>query len=249
MVAWKKIEVRYETQNVPPPFSFEIKADLSKNEVLAIDFQLKYTDRAGLEEDEILDEGFSGDDDIEWKGELPAVWMDSFDALLNNTSWTKKINSHSQSKVTVIIDGVRQGHPLQADKWEYWTQELQQACMEAGKMEKPLEIDYVKGAKKIAFKASFVNREAFLEDNSGSLPVSKLLDWTKLRILLKHIYLAEYTPEESVKQPDTKGDPFLHLGGGQWYNLEKANLYLLKKKDWLEKLDTLLSGPPSGPSA
>ena len=249
MVNWQRIEIRYETQNVPPPFSFEIKALLAKNATLDVEFQLKYTDRDDLEEDEILDEGFSGDDDIEWKGSLPGVWINSLNALLNNSSWTKKINPHSQSKLTVFLDGIGQGHPSQADKWEYWMQELQQACMEAGKIEQPLEIDYVKGSKKMVVKASFVSREASLQDYSASLPDTKTLEWNNLRKLLKHIYLAEFMPEESVKKPDDKGDPFLHLGGGQWYNLEKANLYLLKKNDWLEKLDTLLSGQLSDPSA
>ncbi len=248
MSNWKTIEVTYETQNLPAPFSFEIKAVLQREKDLKVEFHLKYTDRDELDEEEILDEGFTGDDNIEWQGNLPDVWTASADALLEKTTWTKKVSPISQSNITVFIDKVSQGHPANADKWEYWLQELQQAGMEADNIEKPLEIDYQKGNTKIAIKASFVNRTASIQDFTEAA-VEKPLEWSLLRKFLKHIYQAEFIPGEAVKQPDAGGDPFLNLGGGQWYNLQKANLHLPKKKDWLEKLTGLMLEQVNGPSA
>lgn len=249
MSNWQKIQIKYETQNIPAPFSFEIKAALIKNSSLDVNFLLRYTDREGLDEEEILDEGFSGDDDIEWKGILPQPWLNSLDSLLEKTTWTQKVSPLSQSNITVYVDGSSKGHPSNADKWEYWIQELQQACLEAGKMEKPLEIDFVKGSKKISIKASFTTREASLHDFSTGAADKRDLEWSQLRKLLKHIYQADFNPEEAAKQATSSGERFLNLGGGQWYNLEKASLHVPKKRDWLEKLDNLLNGQFSDPSA
>lgn len=243
------LSVHYITQNIPAPYSFTIEADLKNADALEVTFKLTYTDRDELEEGEIIGEGFSGNDDIAWSGQLPKAWQQSLEDLLNKTTWSKKINKLSRCKIKVTSPEGGVQYPANNDNWEYWLQELQQACIETAKIEKPLEMDWVRGERKLSLKGSFEKREASIENRSTALVVSKNIPWHRLGKVLKHIYIAEYYPEDAHTTYDTKGDAFLNIGGGQWFNLSKTNLHLDKKQDWIDKLEAAFNDLLTGPSA
>ncbi|WP_339816094.1 hypothetical protein [uncultured Imperialibacter sp.] len=243
------ISIDYFTQNIPAPYSFHIHAELAPADSVAVSFTLTYTDREALEEDEILNEGFTGDDDINWSGSLPGVWNESLEELIKKTTWSGKADKLSRCKIKVTLPGDEAKYPANTGSWEYWLQELQQACIEAAKVEKPLEMDFVKGERKLSLKGSFEKREAFIEERLGGLVVNKKIPWEKLGKVLKQIYIAEYYPEDVQPNYNTKGDTFLNIGGGQWFNLSKANLHISKKKEWLTKLEAAFEDLITGPSA
>ncbi len=218
-------------------------------EELEIGFHLIYTDRDQLEEEEILNEGFSGEDDINWQGKLPLVWRQSLDDLIEKSNWSAKVNKLNRCSVKVNLEGEAARYPANFDAWEYWLQELEQACIETAKIEQPLEMDFVKGERKLSLKASFEKREAFIENRLGLAAIKKDIPWYKLGKVLKQIYIAEYYPEDVVTNYDSKGDTFLNIGGGQWFNLSKTNLHISKKKEWLDKLEASFEDLINGPSA
>lgn len=245
------MKIEYKTQHIPAPYAFEIETTLEKSDGLQVDFNLIYTGRDELDEEEILDEGFSGDDNFHWKGQLPQAWAESLDELIRKTTWTKKQDKHAHCQVFFADETGKNQRPADLESWEYWLQELQQACVESGGFEKTLEVDFVKGTKKLSLKGSFKTRMASIADYSGKIgnTSEKPIPWKMIKKVLKHVYIAEYYPEDALKSHDASGDVFLHLGGGQWYNLNKANLHLDKKEAWLSQLENIFEDLLTGPSA
>jgi len=43
-----------------------------------------------LTDEEIFNEGFSTEDNVNWHGELPKVWVDEIRKKLKSTNWKKK---------------------------------------------------------------------------------------------------------------------------------------------------------------
>jgi len=243
----RRIVIHYSTRDIPAPYAFGIKAVLDIGQDMSVKFDLEYTGREELDEDDILDEGFSGKDDIHWAGTLPAVWIASLDDLLSKTTWASKPNRRAHCSVKVQADASVAKIPSQPETWEYWLQELQQACMEAAKLEKSLEIRWVKGSREISLNASFTERQASAELNSPEDKKQQKVPWQSLRKILKHVYIAEFSPEEAISNYDNKGDIFLNPGSGQWFNITKGNLFLEKKPEWLSKLETLFNELVTGP--
>jgi len=244
----QQVIIQYKTKEVPAPYAFSIKAELTPGQAISVKFNLTYTDREELDEDEIADEGFTGNDDISWEGTLPQVWGTSLEEVISKSSWTAKVSKRTLCVVKVRIGDSAEQMPSQPDIWEYWLQELQQACMEAAKIERSLEMDWVKGNRKISLKASFVSRQAFVELRTEDGDKTKTIQWASLRKLLKHIYIAEYLPEFVLTNYNDQSDTFLNPGGGQWFNLTKANLHLDKKTEWIVKLETMINELVNDPS-
>lgn len=245
----QRVTIQYTTKEIPAPYSFSIKAEMTPGEEISVKFNLTYTDREELDEDEIADEGFSGNDDISWEGVLPPVWGASLEELISKTSWGAKASKRAHCIVKVRVGNSAEQIPSQSDMWEYWLQELQQASMEAAKIERSLEMDWVQGDRKISLKASFVKRQALVELRTAEGDKTKAIQWASLRKLLKHIYIAEYLPEYILTNYDNLGDTFLNPGGGQWFNLNKANLHLDKKSEWVTKLETMVNELVNDPSS
>lgn len=245
----QRVTIHYTTKDIPAPYSFAIRAELTPGQEISVKFNLTYTDREELDEDEIADEGFTGNDDISWEGTLPQIWGASLEELISKSSWAAKANKKAHCIVKIRIGDSAEQIPAQPDMWEYWLQELQQACMEAAKIERGLEMDWVQGRRKISLKASFVARQASTELRTVEGTKEKNIQWTSLRKLLKHIYIAEYLPEYVLTNYDDQGDTFLNPGGGQWFNLNKANLHLDKKTEWINKLETMINELVNDPSS
>ena len=69
--------LKYQTaENIPAPFAHAIEINGSLDQELELSFELTYLDREDLTEDEILEEGFTTNDNFTWKGTLPKVWVD-----------------------------------------------------------------------------------------------------------------------------------------------------------------------------
>ena len=129
-----RIEIEYDSGVMPPPYShiFKLKIGFGKN-FLDTQLDLVYTDREEITEDEILNEGFSVDDDFHFQGEIPKVWEKPLRDLYAKSKWSNKkldeeggiklLAKDSQGQIVRTI-------PLNQEEWQFLSQDYIQAIYE-----------------------------------------------------------------------------------------------------------------------
>ena len=227
------LEISFITPDAPPPYSYGYRLLANvKEDGIDIDFVLTYTDRDQVDEEEVLAEGFTLNDDFSFKGSLPASWKGNLLSRLKHTSWT----TGGQEKYFLYFKLFGQemkkpieGYPSDFETWDYFLQEMVQGIFEAGKKERPLEVVYKeitkdRGTQTIVLFGSFLRREATLtmvgENHQESAKAE--LPWKSLRKTLKAIYLPDYDLDLAQPQEPKKPGKYLNPGDGLWYELGKA---------------------------
>ena len=198
------IELTFQTVDLPPPFANAISIKFRReNTDLWIDFNQEYLNREAISEEEIIEEGFSTNDDLAWKGSLNHSWQRDFDNLLTRTSVSAKAQE-SGNTLFLTSEG-KQGFIDNAEAWEYFIQEVIQAIYErSGKEYEFLMIIRTKDTLH-EIKGSFAQRLFTVNEAEK--------DWTSfhtLLILLEKIELAEnpkntgksHTPSISFNKKD-----------------------------------------------
>ena len=71
---------------------------------LGLDYSIEYYDRDDITEIEILEEGFTPNDDYSWKGTLPPIWNQVVLDKLLKTNWTNKSKPELNSLETLEIE-------------------------------------------------------------------------------------------------------------------------------------------------
>lgn len=252
-----RLEIRFQTLFAPPPYSHEylLRLDLSaapqSDAAPLASFQIIYTDREQLTEEEILDEGFSLEDDFAWKGLLPKVWKAAtLDCLKKTKSLFEKPIPHAQHLLELLVDqgpgGQMQGIPDNAEDWEYFVQEMIQAIYEISKKELPLEIHYVEQDKNskqsIHIQACFSQRSLQVAQEKDGRKTEKNIKWEQLRPLLQAVYLPDYDPEKAKASLPHKAGKYINQGDGLWYELGVSVTNPSKKADAVGKLEKMLKG-------
>lgn len=246
------LEVNFITPDAPPPYSYGYRLTANiKEDGIDIDFVLSYTDRDEVDEEEILAEGFTLNDDFSFKGVLPASWKASLLSRLEHASWITGSQENSFLFFRIVSQETKkplEGYPSDFETWEYFLQEMVQAIFEAGKKERPLEVVYKditkdRGTQTIFLSGSFLQREAKLtvaaENGQESRTVE--LPWKNLRKMLKAIYLPDYDPDLAQAQEPKKAGRYLNPGDGLWYELGKAITNPNKEIDSLGILESEFS--------
>lgn len=187
-----KIELSYQTQELPPPYafaaSFEIALDLDRENV-EIAFQLVYLDREDLSEEELSDQGFTGDDDFSWQGYLGKKWIPILSSLKSLEYLTEP---REDSYLHVVIDGVEKGFPAVAQ--EEVIQELIQGVFESAKRETPLKIQIAdKHLNLTALTWEFGPRRFLIGQQEHN--------WEKSRSLMQLCYSLEFDEDSVFDKP------------------------------------------------
>ena len=88
----KSVKFYYDTIILPPPFChrYEIECSIKPNSV-EVKLELEYYNRDTIDEDDIFNEGFSLEDDHQWKGELNKGWKAVILSKFSKATWRKKI--------------------------------------------------------------------------------------------------------------------------------------------------------------
>ena len=215
------MHLQFQTSDlVPAPYAHAIEIQLSPvNEGLEVEFELTYLDREGLELDDILEEGFSENDDLKWSGTLNADWWAYVDELTSSMELVKKKELRSGEDFWQIEIGNRKGYPVESHLTTILIQELQQAAFEAAEREAPLNIKIERLSKEgnvsHIFNASFHSR-VYSESKNG-----KKIDhhWNDLNDLLQDVFSGEFRPEQASKRAPNKSGLFLNIGDDLWYEL------------------------------
>ncbi|WP_128543559.1 hypothetical protein [Larkinella soli] len=234
----KSLEIRYQSaQSVPPPYSnfYTMIGRTDPSGGLAVAFSITYTDRDEIDEDEIIGEGFTGDDDYAWTGTLPGAWQRPLEDLIGKTRLRpfdedRLGTNDDYFQVTIEMEGkaVETGSPARQEDWIYLAQELIQAVYEASGKEKPFEMTYLekRGSQRSETRltAWFSKREAQLQVRQGERNQSDTLSWAELRSLMEIVYAVDYDPDSALPGPPKQDGQFLNLGTEEWFDLSAQAL-------------------------
>ncbi|MBC3784589.1 hypothetical protein [Spirosoma utsteinense] len=232
-MSFTRLQIRYQTaRSLPAPYAYfyTLAVNPAGNEV-QLDLAITYPDRDDIDDDELIAEGFTRDDDFSWSGRLPAVWHEAFAAVAGKTR-LQPIDEENLKEdddfweITLVSKGVDQtGKPGNADDWQYLIQELIQATYEADKRERPFELTYLdidsrRPGRAITLTASFANRSVAVRDERNT-DGARMLPWSTLQRVMSTVYSVDFDPETTLdRRPKTTGQ-WLNLGTEEWYDISK----------------------------
>ena len=230
MDALQNLQIRFQSAaEMPPPYThfYTLTVRPLPDRQLEVAFSITYTDRDELDADEIIAEGFTADDDFDWKGKLPAVGHPALESLVSKTRLQplradRLPNDRDFFELTIGAENDKGGQPANQPDWQYLTQELIQAIYEAAGRERPFELTFVdiqRGTTaETQLTASFVKRE--VQGKSGQR--SKNLPWAELQPLMSEVYGVQYLYEEALPKLPKRDGQFLNLGEELWFELGRA---------------------------
>ncbi|HAH38306.1 MAG TPA: hypothetical protein DEQ87_20175 [Algoriphagus sp.] len=215
----------YDSGITPPPYAhvFHMTLDWSGKELQA-QLQLHYTDREELSEEEILDEGFTLNDDYQYDGPIDQVWVKSLQELISTSRWTGKSLDEGGIRIGLTESGKVKDYktPANQEEWQLMAQDLIQAIYETTKKEAPLQVHYriVNSEKTVDCSVSvhFSNRKVIFEQNGKS----RTINWEYAIQLMKLVFTPDYHYDMAKESPGTKRGHYIDCGDGYWHELGKG---------------------------
>lgn len=253
----RSIQVYFDAGHlVPPPYyyTYRLQVNFAEEDTPA-SYAIRYLQREELTEDEILDEGFTLDDDWEWKGKLPGNWRNALLEQIKKQSWPTKAEKLAEGdaglQISLLGEGDKvlfDGKPADIASWEYFLQELIQATYEIAQKEAPFELVYREIKKgneiyEIRLKASFAERSMQAQELEDGQEVNNIQpDWKLLKNLMKTIYIPDYDYENAREQEPKKRGQYIFTGEGLWFKFGDSLTEPDKKSNSLERLENSLKG-------
>ena len=214
----RDLSISFLTQQVPPPFAHGYTLSIyQQGKVWEIKFQLEYLQRESLEEEEILEEGFSGNDDFEWTGKLPEVWVQVLDKWLKASAFGAEQPKEACNHLFVeYTNNGKSGFPMNFQEWEYVLEELIQAIYEMANKERPFMLQLVnaKQGLDITLHARFATRSFTRKGGEHPLP------WEYLKVVLGHIENLDI-----IEIPKTKP-----AQKGYWLTFDREQYFEIKSE-------------------
>ena len=217
--------LEYDSGLVPPPYShvFRLALDWKKGN-LEVQLDLHYTEREELSEEEILDEGFTLNDDYRYQGPLDQVWIQPIQELYSGSKWTSK--DIEDGGISLIPQGQGKDEgvkiPSNQEEWQLMAQDLIQAIYETVKKEAPLQIHFRKVDSEKTLDCSltvhFSHRQVIF-DQGGK---TRNLNWEYAIQLMKLIFTPDYHYELAKEAPGNKRGTYIDCGDGYWHELGKG---------------------------
>lgn len=239
---------------VPPPYhyAYSLQLNLSADDTPA-SYSTQYLHREELSEDEILDEGFTLNDDWEWKGNLPQNWRNALLQQIKKQSWPTRPEKRSEGDAGLQIRLMGEddkvlfdGKPADNASWEYFLQELIQAIYEVSGKEATYELVYREIKKgnetyEIRLKASFAERSMQAKELQDGREVNTIQpEWKLLKSLMKTIYVPDYDYENAREQEPRKRGKYIFTGEGLWFKFGESLTEPDKRSNSLERLEESL---------
>lgn len=231
-----EVVFKYDTIILPPPYChrYEIKCGFQKAD-LDLELDLEYYDRDTIEEDEILSEGFSMNDNFKWGGTLANVWKEAARRKISRANWRKQVvvPKYPQAQLRCVVKTKngqsRELYPDNVKYWEAFLQEIIQGIFETSKLEAPLEIGFisnVSGSERINKLITYSFSIRAVESkhtNSNSNTDSNQISWADGQKLLKNIFFFDYNYEHALTSEPSKKGVFVSTGDGYWHDLSQFN--------------------------
>jgi len=233
-MSFKSLQIRYQTaRSLPAPYSYFYTLSITTvaANAIQVDLAITYPDREDIDDDELIAEGYTRDDDYAWSGRLPRAWWESLAVLVRKTRLQATNEDELDEDddfwdVTIEADGGKKntGKPANPDDWQYLMQELIQATYEAMGRERPFELTYLnlsdpKEDQELRLTASFAERSVKLTTVENRREQTKTLAWPTLQHVMSQVYTYDYDPEDAqLKRPKRDGQ-WLNLGTEEWYEI------------------------------
>ncbi|WP_439489926.1 hypothetical protein [Algoriphagus sp.] len=219
------IIIEFDSGVVPPPYShvYRLSLNWSTSDLVA-ELDLHYTDREDLSEEEILDEGFTLNDDYTFKGTLDRVWKKVVSKHYEASKWSGKVIAEGVVTIAALENGKPQQAkaPAEQEGWQLLAQDVIQAIYETAKKEAPLTVNYrqVSGEEKndCSITMNFSTREAeFVAKNQ-----SRIINWEYAVQLMKLVFSPDYNYEIAKEAVPSKEGSYIECGDGYWHELGKG---------------------------
>jgi len=219
------ILLAYDTGILPPPFShvFQLSLDWSKGD-LDTKLDLHYTDREGLSEEELLDEGFSLHDDYRFAGKIDSSWTQALQGLLAETRWSNKPLEEGGIVLSFLPKQAKEDIKTLSNQedWLLLAQEIIQAIYETSKKEAPLTLRYQKveasQTRECVLTLYFATRSVRVTVQGVSQP----WPWEEATRLMKLVFTPDYDYSKASTSPGKQPGAYLDCGDGYWFALGKG---------------------------
>lgn len=237
-----RLELDYDTGALPPPFShtFKLRIGFEKG-FLNTKFDIHYTAREEITEEEILNEGFTLDDDYSFIGEIPAVWEQPIKNLYSQSKWSNKGSLDEEGGIKLLVKDIHgkisRTLPANQQEWLYLAQEYIQAIYEINKKEAPLTLKFrhVRKDGQITdyqLTVRFSVRKIDLSING----TPKEADWEGTKPLLSYVFLPDYDYGIAQETVPTKKGSFIDCGDGFWHEFGKGIINIDDSFDAVSKI-------------
>lgn len=240
-MSFKNLQIRYQTAAIMPgPFAhfYTLTLTPTSQQTLQTEISIEYPDRDELDEEDIIGEGFTLDDNFTWKGILPQTWLDAVTPHTINTK-LKPLNEDDLGEnddfFEIMLENAdghpKTGTPVNREAWQYLAQELIQATYEAAGHEHPFTLIYIDNTQvssgELHLTASFTQRTLTVDALTEK---PRTLPWDELQRIMSKVYSAEYNPDEALLNRPKQDGRFLNMGNDEWYNIsDQPNLHKLFK--------------------
>ncbi|NVK50554.1 MAG: hypothetical protein HWE09_12355 [Cyclobacteriaceae bacterium] len=216
------IVLEYHSGIIPPPYSHVFRLSLNwKKNTLEASLNLHYTDREDLSEEEILEEGFTLNDDYQFEGNLDPIWKQPVLELIKETRYSSRVEGEGEITMATIEHGKTSvfKSPSNQEAWQLMAQDLIQAIYETAKKENPLQINFrvveKEGIHDASIKLHFANRKVVFEHDDKT----DSLNWEYAFQLMKLIFTPDYDYDLAKESPGKKRGIYLDCGDGLWHEL------------------------------
>lgn len=221
----RKFEISYYTSHLDAPFSYGLHIEIQKKQdAVSVVMEQQYHDREDMKEEDLIQYGFSANDDITLDCKLPLLWWDYINNAYDECE-KQTLNEDEDTNLIISFtedDEDRMEVPLNTEDWEILLQELQQAVLEVCARELPLQLTYRVCAEKTPAKEylltmKFENREVLISHNGKDIKQS----WEDTRDILELLYAQEIQYEKATEKTPEKAGEWLKDTDGGWYKLYK----------------------------
>lgn len=233
-MSFQSLQIRYQTaRSLPAPYAYfyTLAINTVAAKAIQVELAITYPDRDEIDDDELIAEGYTRDDDFTWSGKLPKAWWEAFATLVRKTRlhtareedlgedddfWDITVTTETGSKTI--------GRPVKTDDWQYLIQELIQATYEAGGRELPFNLIYLNlenqtSGQELRLTASFADRTVHITSVENRQEQTKTVPWSTLQHVMSQVYSYDYDPDDAhVKRPRRDGQ-WLNLGTEEWYDI------------------------------
>ncbi len=246
--AWSTAKIKFQTAaNIPAPYAYFYTIELGWTGVeMDAKLVLDYLDRDQLDEESILDEGFTMDDDYSWQGKLPQEWNTELISRLNTEKLSEQ-NDISENENFIEVefqDGsgkTERQYPVDGEEWDYFQHEFLQAIYEISEKELPFQMTYLEidhGNKlNLMVRAEFATRLLSIQVNEDE---PKAMPWELTREVMETVFRADFLAEYALDRlPKTDGK-YVNTGDDLWYKFGESLVEPAPKSKILPKIVALL---------
>jgi len=194
---------------------------------------VEYLFRDEIEEEEILEEGFTLQDDWQWKGQVDAVWWPAINELVQ-----QELSLHEQGGAAPALPAADlpddaalelqlgaftlENQAIQLkEAWSFLLQELTQAIFETAQKEAPLEVVYrvVAGQDYTDYVLNgfFSTRKAVLSVRQKKEQQETVLEWQAFKDLMALVFEPDYDPDLILEAPPKKAGQYISTAPGMWH--------------------------------